>query len=118
MLALLAKTDYPFLDIMWTMFIFFAWLIWISLLVMVLADNFRRPDHSGWAKAGWTLFVIFVPAHRRPGLHDRAAEGGPRGRVARQGLSTPPARLRAGPPGPARPFIHIGRCSECLGRGR
>ena len=61
MLALLAKTDYPFLDIMWTMFIFFAWLIWISLLVMVLADNFRRSDQSGWAKAGWTLFVIFVP---------------------------------------------------------
>ena len=54
-------TDYPFLDIMWTMFIFFAWLIWISLLVMVLADNFRRDDHSGWAKAGWTLFVIFLP---------------------------------------------------------
>ena len=53
--------SYPFLDIMWTMFIFFAWLIWISLLVMVLADNFRRHDHSGWAKAGWTLFVIFLP---------------------------------------------------------
>ena len=61
MLALLAKTDYPFLDIMWTMFIFFAWLIWIALLVMVLADNFRRSDQSGWAKAGWTLFVIFLP---------------------------------------------------------
>jgi uncharacterized membrane protein YhaH (DUF805 family) len=61
MLALLAKTDYPFLDIMWTMFIFFAWLIWIALLVMVLADNFRRSDQSGWAKAGWTLLVIFVP---------------------------------------------------------
>ena len=53
--------DYPFLDIMWTMFIFFAWVIWIYLLIMVLADNFRRPDHSGWAKAGWTLFVIFLP---------------------------------------------------------
>jgi Phospholipase_D-nuclease N-terminal len=53
--------DYPFLDIMWTMFIFFAWLIWISLLILVLVDNFRRQDHSGWAKAGWTLLVIFVP---------------------------------------------------------
>jgi hypothetical protein len=53
--------DYPFLDIMWTMFIFFAWLIWISLLILVLVDNFRRQDHSGWAKAGWTLFVIFAP---------------------------------------------------------
>jgi hypothetical protein len=53
--------DYPFLDVMWTMFIFFAWVIWIWLLIMVLADNFRRTDHSGWAKAGWTLFVIFLP---------------------------------------------------------
>ena len=60
MLAVLAS-DYPFLDIMWTMFIFFAWLIWISLLILVLVDNFRRPDQSGWAKAGWTLFVIFLP---------------------------------------------------------
>jgi hypothetical protein len=46
---------------MWTMFIFFAWVIWIWLLIMVLADNFRRTDHSGMAKAGWTLFVIFLP---------------------------------------------------------
>ena len=53
--------DYPFLDIMWSMFIFFAWVIFIYLLILVLADNFRRNDHSGLAKAGWTLFVIFVP---------------------------------------------------------
>ena len=60
MLAVLAS-DYPFLDIFWTMAIFFLWVIWIWLLIMVLADNFRRRDHSGWAKAGWTLFVIFLP---------------------------------------------------------
>jgi hypothetical protein len=54
-------SSYPFLNIMWTMFIFFAWVIWIWLLIMVLADNFRRTDHSGLAKAGWTLFVIFLP---------------------------------------------------------
>jgi hypothetical protein len=54
-------TDYPFLDIMWTMFIFFAWVIWIWLLIMVLGDNFHRRDHSGLAKAGWTLFVIALP---------------------------------------------------------
>jgi hypothetical protein len=57
----LLASSYPFLDIMWTMFIFFAWVIWIWLLIMVLADNFRRTDISGWAKAGWTLFVIFLP---------------------------------------------------------
>ena len=58
---MLFAVDYPFLNIMWTMFIFFAWVIWIWLLIMVLADNFRRTDISGWAKAGWTLFVIFLP---------------------------------------------------------
>lgn len=57
----LLASDYPFLDVMWTIFIFFAWIIFIWLLIMVLADNFRRSDHSGWAKAGWTLFVIFLP---------------------------------------------------------
>jgi Phospholipase_D-nuclease N-terminal len=57
----LVAADYPFLDIVWTMFIFFAFVIWIWLLIMVLADNFARSDHSGWAKAGWTLFVIFLP---------------------------------------------------------
>jgi hypothetical protein len=59
-LAVLAS-DYPFLDIFWTMAIFFLWVIWIWLLILVLSDNFRRRDHSGWAKAGWTLFVIFLP---------------------------------------------------------
>jgi hypothetical protein len=57
----LLAADYPFLDVMWTMFIFFAWVIFIYLLILVLADNFRRHDHSGWAKAAWTVFVIFVP---------------------------------------------------------
>ena len=54
-------SSYPFINIVWAMFIFFAWVIWIWLLILVLADNFRRPDHSGLAKAGWTLFVIFLP---------------------------------------------------------
>jgi hypothetical protein len=54
-------SSYPFADVMWTMFVFFAWVIWIWLLILVLSDNFRRRDHSGAAKAGWTLFVIFLP---------------------------------------------------------
>jgi len=53
--------QYPLLDIFWTMLIFFAFVIWIYLLIMVLADNFKRRDHSGLSKAGWTLFVIFLP---------------------------------------------------------
>jgi hypothetical protein len=58
---MLLASDYPFLDIFWTMLIFFAFVIWIWLLIMVLWDNFARTDHSGWAKAGWTLFVIVLP---------------------------------------------------------
>lgn len=53
--------QYPLLDIFWTMLIFFAFVIWIYLLIMVLADTFKRRDLSGWAKAGWTVFVIFLP---------------------------------------------------------
>jgi hypothetical protein len=58
---MLIAADYPFLDVFWTMFIFFAWVIWVSLVVIVLLDNFRRRDHSGWSKALWTLFIIFLP---------------------------------------------------------
>ena len=53
--------SYPFLDIFWTMCIFFVWVIWVAFLVFILVDNFKRTDHSGAAKAGWTLLLIFVP---------------------------------------------------------
>jgi hypothetical protein len=57
----MVAADYPFLDVVWTMFIFFAWVIWIWLLITVLVDVFRRHDLSGWGKAGWTVFKIFLP---------------------------------------------------------
>jgi UPF0716 family protein affecting phage T7 exclusion len=53
--------DYPFLDIFWTMLIFFMWVIWIWILITVLMDLFRRHDIGGWGKAAWTLFVIVLP---------------------------------------------------------
>ena len=53
--------DYPFLDIFWSMLIFFFWVISISILVTVLIDVFRRHDLSGWGKAAWVLFVIVLP---------------------------------------------------------
>ncbi len=57
----LAAGDYPFLDVFWTMLVFFAWVIWFWLLITVFADLFRRRDISGWAKAGWLIFVIVLP---------------------------------------------------------
>ena len=53
--------DYPFLDMLWTMIMFAFFVMYIWIVIMVLADNFRRNDHGGWAKAGWTLFIIFLP---------------------------------------------------------
>jgi len=53
--------DYPFLDVFWTMLVFFCWVIWFWLLITVFADLFRRHDISGWGKAGWTAFVIVLP---------------------------------------------------------
>src|SRR5213592_4755747 len=53
--------DYPFLDILWTMIIFFAWVIWFWLLNTVFADLFRRKDTSGFAKVLWIIFVIILP---------------------------------------------------------
>jgi Phospholipase_D-nuclease N-terminal/Short C-terminal domain len=53
--------DYPFLDVFWTMLVFFFWVIWIWLLITVFADLFSRHDISGWAKAAWTVFVVVLP---------------------------------------------------------
>ena len=53
--------DYPFLDILWTMFIFFLFVIWIWILITVFSDIFRRKDVGGGSKALWIIFVIVLP---------------------------------------------------------
>ena len=53
--------DYPFLDVLWTLLIFFAWVIWFWLLITVFADIFRRRDIGGGKKALWVIFVIIIP---------------------------------------------------------
>lgn len=53
--------DYPFLDLMWTMLVFFLWVIWFWLLFTIWGDIFRRDDISGWGKAGWLIFTIVLP---------------------------------------------------------
>jgi hypothetical protein len=54
-------TSYPFLDILWSTLIFFAWVIFIWIAVTVLIDVFRRHDMSGFAKAAWVIFVVVIP---------------------------------------------------------
>ena len=53
--------SYPFWSLMWTMIVFFVWILWFWLLFVVLADVFRRHDISGWGKTGWIVFVVILP---------------------------------------------------------
>jgi hypothetical protein len=51
----------PLLDLFWTMFLFFLWVVWFWLLITVFADIFRSEDLSGWGKAGWVSLTVLLP---------------------------------------------------------
>jgi ABC-type multidrug transport system fused ATPase/permease subunit len=53
--------SYPLLGAFWTIFIIFLWVIWFWILITVFIDIFRSHDLSGWAKALWFIFVLFIP---------------------------------------------------------
>jgi hypothetical protein len=53
--------SYPLLDIFWTMFEIFIFVIWIWLLIVVFTDIFRSQDMGGGAKALWVIFVVILP---------------------------------------------------------
>jgi len=57
----LVAADYPFLDVLWTMVVFFAWVAWIWIAITIFADIFRRHDIGGWHKAGWVVLIIILP---------------------------------------------------------
>ena len=57
----LASSSYPLLNVFWTIFELFLWIIWIWILIWIFIDIFRSHDLSGWAKALWFLFVLFIP---------------------------------------------------------
>jgi hypothetical protein len=77
----ISSSSYPLLNVFWTMFEFFLWIIWIWILITVFIDIFRSHDLSGWAKALWFLFVLFIPLigvlvyliARGGEMHERAA---------------------------------------------
>jgi hypothetical protein len=60
-MTLAAEGDYPFLDVMWTIFLFFGLMLFFWLLITVFGDLFRRDDIGGWGKTAWTVFVIVLP---------------------------------------------------------
>jgi putative oligomerization/nucleic acid binding protein/phospholipase D-like protein len=54
-------SSYPLLNVFWTIFEIFLWVIWIWILISIFLDIFRSHDLSGGAKALWFLFVLFIP---------------------------------------------------------
>lgn len=53
--------DYPFLEVLWTLLIFFLWVMWFWLLIGIVGDVFRRRDIGGGKKTVWLVFLLFVP---------------------------------------------------------
>ena len=53
--------DYPLLGLFWTITIFALWFMVVFTVIWAFIDNFRRRDHSGWAKAGWTVVILVLP---------------------------------------------------------
>ena len=58
---MILASSYPFLEVFWTLVIFFFFVVWLYLLFIVFADIFRRHDESGWIKVLWIVFVIVTP---------------------------------------------------------
>ena len=53
--------DYPLLGAFWTITILAFWFMVVFAVIWAFIDNFRRRDHSGWAKAGWALVIVVLP---------------------------------------------------------
>jgi Short C-terminal domain/Phospholipase_D-nuclease N-terminal len=53
--------DYPFLEVFWTLIVFFLWVMWFWLLISIWTDIFRRDDISGFGKTGWLIFTLVLP---------------------------------------------------------
>ena len=53
--------DYPLLGAFWTLAMFSLFVLVLFVILWAFVDNFRRTDHSGWAKAAWFIVIIFLP---------------------------------------------------------
>ena len=56
-----SSSGYPALNVFWTIIEIFLWVLWFWILIMIFIDIFRSSDLSGWGKALWFIFVLFIP---------------------------------------------------------
>ena len=61
MLLASSSYSYPILGVFWTIVMIFLWVVWFWILITIIIDIFRSHDLSGWTKALWFLFILFLP---------------------------------------------------------
>lgn len=114
-----ASSSYPLLNVFWTMFEFFLWVIWIWVLIAVFIDIFRSSDLSGWGKALWFLFVLLIPLFgvliylivRGATMHERSA------RRAQQQDEAFRSYVRSASDSPADSADQLARLADLRDRG-
>ena len=113
--------DYPFMDLLWSMIIFFAWVAWIWILIVILTDVFRRHDIGGWTKALWTIFLVVIPflgvLVYLVAQHDGMAERQQKDVQAQQAQFDSYVRQAAGTGGGGGPASEIAKAKELLDSG-
>jgi Phospholipase_D-nuclease N-terminal/Short C-terminal domain len=110
--------DYPFLDVFWTLIVFFLWVAWFWLLISIATDVFRRHDIGGGKKTAWLIFMLFVPfigvlAYLIANSDDMARRSAERAQAARTEMDDY-VRTTAGSGGPA---AEIDRAKQLLDSG-
>ena len=81
-MPLASSYSYPLLGAFWTIVEIFLWVLWIWIVIWILIDIFRSHDLSGWGKALWFLFIVFIPIIgalvylivRGGSMHERAVQ--------------------------------------------
>jgi hypothetical protein len=48
-------------QVLWSMLWFFMFVIWIWMIIVIFSDILTSDDLSGWGKAIWSIFIIFLP---------------------------------------------------------
>ena len=112
---------YPFLEVFWTILVFFGFVVWLWLLFTVFADIFRRHDTSGWVKVLWVAFIIVLPflgvfvyiIAEHSGMTERTLE---QQREAQSQLDTY-IKSVAGPGGNGGPASEIAKAKQLLDSG-
>jgi hypothetical protein len=74
--------DFTFGDALLTVIEIFLFVLYFWILITIFGDLFRDHETSGWAKAGWVIFLFFIPflgmliylIARGQGMRDRAVK--------------------------------------------